>query len=479
MNLSFQKEEFIMTNTENSYGDTSAARLGANHGYRILGELACINAELAIANDVDAFARQWALQLWACDAPYGGGTLFGTKVAEATLDVASDPYAQPQQLYTETLARLPASGRDYSMVLVLASGQAGTFDRVHDFANYPGLERFSAPYLEGSVGYSIEGDSVVVEAERVINPRAAENSLSSLALELWALYQPYAGEQFAGAPLAGVQLGSLPGQQSFENVEWRLAFTPPPAGESWNVALMLREWTTDGYVTRDYRNFAAPLVWGFEAPQATQPVALESEKPAPAVLAAKPVVAAAAAAVAAKPSAAVETVVAVKPAAAVEAVVAAKPAVVTEAAAVAKPATTVEAVVAAKTVVVKDAAVPAKPAAAPVAAVKPPTALLDAAAKLASATAPAVIAAVPPVLAKSEAPAAKRLEAAAPQRAKDAALVSIQTATLDELSVVKGLNKKLASEIIKARPFRSLDELTRVRGIGDNLLRRLRTELTV
>jgi DNA uptake protein ComE-like DNA-binding protein len=478
MNLSFQKEEFIMTNTENSYGDTSAARLGANHGYRILGELACINAELAIANDVDAFARQWALQLWACDAPYGGGTLFGTKVAEATLDVASDPYAQPQQLYTETLARLPASGRDYSMVLVLASGQAGTFDRVHDFANYPVPERFSAPYLEGSVGYSIEGDSVVVQAERVINPRAAENSLSSLALELWALYQPYAGEQFAGAPLAGVQLGSLPGQQTFENVEWRLAFTPPPAGQSWNVTLMLREWTTDGYVTRDYRNFAAPLVWGFEAPQATQPVAVESEKPAPAVLAAKPVVAAAAA-VAAKPSAAVETVVAVKPAAAVEAVVAAKPAVVTEAAAVAKPATTVEAVVAAKTVVVKDAAVPAKPAAAPVAAVKPPTALLDAAAKLASATAPAVIAAVPPVLAKSEAPAAKRLEAAAPQRAKDAALVSIQTATLDELSVVKGLNKKLASEIIKARPFRSLDELTRVRGIGDNLLRRLRTELTV
>ena len=89
------------------------------------------------------------------------------------------------------------------------------------------------------------------------------------------------------------------------------------------------------------------------------------------------------------------------------------------------------------------------------------------------------MATVPPVLAKSEAPAAKRVEAAAPQRAKDAALVSIQTATLDELSVVKGLNKKLAVEIIKARPFRSLDELTRVRGIGDNLLRRLRSELTL
>jgi DNA uptake protein ComE-like DNA-binding protein len=403
-----------MTNTGNSYDDRSAARLGANHGYRIQGELACLNAELAIARDADAFARQWALQLWACDSPYGGGTLFGTKVAEAPLAVVADTQAQPQQLYAEMLAHLPASGRDYSMVLVLASGQAGTFDRVHDFANYPVRERFCAPYLEGNVGYSIEGDSVVVNAARVCNPRAAENSLSSLALELWALYEPYAGEQFAGVPLAGVELGSLPGQQAFECVERRLAFTPPPAGQSWNVTLMLREWTADGYVTRDYRNFAAPLVWDVQAPSEIAPSVLAPDK----------------------------SVVAPAPAKSAEAIAAAT------------------AGVASKSVAVTD---------------------VVASAKLASAATskPAATATVSPVLAKPEAPAAKRLEAPADPRAKTSALVSIQSASLEELTLVKGLNKRLAAEIIKARPFRSFEDLTRVRGIGDNMLRRLRSELTL
>jgi DNA uptake protein ComE-like DNA-binding protein len=57
--------------------------------------------------------------------------------------------------------------------------------------------------------------------------------------------------------------------------------------------------------------------------------------------------------------------------------------------------------------------------------------------------------------------------------------VSIQHATLQELSVVPGLNRKLAQEIIKARPFRALDELTRVRGIGEKTLRKLREVLSL
>jgi DNA uptake protein ComE-like DNA-binding protein len=45
--------------------------------------------------------------------------------------------------------------------------------------------------------------------------------------------------------------------------------------------------------------------------------------------------------------------------------------------------------------------------------------------------------------------------------------------------VVAGLNRKLAVAIVKARPFRSLDDLVRVRGIGDKTVRRLRAVLTV
>jgi competence ComEA-like helix-hairpin-helix protein len=60
-----------------------------------------------------------------------------------------------------------------------------------------------------------------------------------------------------------------------------------------------------------------------------------------------------------------------------------------------------------------------------------------------------------------------------------ARLVSINTASLDDLAKVEGLNRKLAAEIIKARPFRQFEDLTRVRGVGDKTLRRLRSVLSL
>ena len=53
-------------------------------------------------------------------------------------------------------------------------------------------------------------------------------------------------------------------------------------------------------------------------------------------------------------------------------------------------------------------------------------------------------------------------------------LTSIQTGSLDELARVKGLNLKLAREIIKARPFASLADLIRVRGIGQKTVDRIK-----
>jgi DNA uptake protein ComE-like DNA-binding protein len=58
-----------------------------------------------------------------------------------------------------------------------------------------------------------------------------------------------------------------------------------------------------------------------------------------------------------------------------------------------------------------------------------------------------------------------------------AARVCIHTATVDDLAAVPGLTKRLAQEIVRNRPFKSLDELLRVRGIGDKTLRKLRALL--
>ena len=58
-------------------------------------------------------------------------------------------------------------------------------------------------------------------------------------------------------------------------------------------------------------------------------------------------------------------------------------------------------------------------------------------------------------------------------------LVSLQTASVDELAKVKGLNLKIANEIIKARPFASLEDLIRVPGIGEKTLEALKRLLTI
>jgi DNA uptake protein ComE-like DNA-binding protein len=45
------------------------------------------------------------------------------------------------------------------------------------------------------------------------------------------------------------------------------------------------------------------------------------------------------------------------------------------------------------------------------------------------------------------------------------------------LAAVKGLSLKLAERILKKRPFRSLDELTKVEGVGGETLAKIRTKL--
>jgi DNA uptake protein ComE-like DNA-binding protein len=365
------------------------------------------------------------LQLWACDAPHSGGPLFGIKVAEAPLHVASDTL-EPLRLDTEALATVPGGLRDYSMVLVLASG-----DQVHDFANYPERQRFSTPHLEGSVGYRLEDDQVVLKADRIRSPRRSDNLSGSLSLELWAVAESYHGGSVTGSLLASVGLGRLAGQTSLDAVEQRARFNRPAIGE-WQVVLMLREWAgAAGFVTRDYCNFAVPYT-----ASETNPAARDAE----AGLAPKPAISATAPAPAPK---LISPAQAPKPAP-------------SAAAPESKPVTSeLRAKDHAERSVARSST---HPSPAPSARQKP----LDPQASASVANdAPAPIEAAPVA------------QAAAPTR------VSVLHASVEELCQVKGLNRKLAVEIVKARPFKTLDELVKVRGIGPKLLAELRARLTL
>jgi hypothetical protein len=355
-----------------------AVKLGASHGYRFDGDRVSLNAELAVSRDALDERGQWALQLWACETPYAGGSLSGIKIAEAPVALPLEPGDHHPRLDAAAAARLPAGQREYSMVLVLASGSAGAFDQVHDFANYPTRERFAVPHFQGTVGYRIDGETLVVSVERVRNPRSEDNLTGTLALELWALTAPYTGGAIegVGVRLADTQLERIAGQSALDHVEYAMPFTEPPADRS-QLVLTLREWTALGYETRDYCNFAAPY------------------RPA-------------------KPELAHELLAASAPA-----------------------------------------------------EVAPPQPPLH--------EAPLPIASLEPVAAKPEPAAAAVVDSASAEPAR----LSIQSASLDELTSVKGLNRKLAGEIVKNRPYTSVDQLLRVRGIGDKLLRKLRESLTL
>ena len=82
--------------------------------------------------------------------------------------------------------------------------------------------------------------------------------------------------------------------------------------------------------------------------------------------------------------------------------------------------------------------------------------------------------------------AAKAVAATAPAKAKVSekatraeALPSVNTASADELAAIKGLSKTVAKAIVAGRPYASLDELTRAKGMGEKLLAKLRQQLSL
>lgn len=345
---------------------TSDVRLGATHAYSFNGDHVRLDAELLVATSAKVEDLDWALQLWACAEPFDGHAGAGTLVAQVPIGpLSTEPL---QYVGAEGAAFPPAGHGTHTMVLVLVAGHHGHFDEVHDYANYPRRESFAQPEINGAAGFELGDGSATLHAEGITNPRAADNLSGTLSLELWALSAPYTSGKPDGVPLAASQLGCLGGQQAWHDVRVDAPAASKPAG-SWHIAMLLREWTPIGFVTRDYANFAQPVSWPETATVAPEAPAEAPAAPAP------------------------------------------------EAEPITKPA-------------------------------------------------------------KAGKAAAKTKSKDKPSKAKPA-VVSINTASSAELAAVKGLSKAVAAAIVAARPFASLDELLKVKGLGNKLLDKLKGSLTL
>jgi DNA uptake protein ComE-like DNA-binding protein len=422
-------------------------QIGSRHGYSIECDHASINAELEVPPHHSG--GEWMLELWATDHTYQEGPLTGLRIAQVAVELPTPIGPYLHQVEARIPARLPPSGRAYSMVLALVRQDADGQRNVDAFANYAELQAFIAPHLAGQADYQVDGNEVVLTADGIVNPRIEGNESGTLSLELWAF--PESDVSSEGQRLASAEMGSVSGQYWLQAVERRVAFSEPPVGRH-RMAMLLCEWTgADGYVARDRRDLASI----YERP-APAPVVAPAE---PVVALAEPVVASSEPAVASP--------------APVASTAASDPAE--------KPRLVPTAVVASAASVAAAAAEPiAAPASAtsvePIAAPAPATSKVT----VGKAAVASKVTVASKVSAATSAPAAAIAEPTPQAPAPTAlGLVSIQTAGVDELAKVEGLNLKIAKAIIKARPFTSLADLVRVPGIGEKSLARLKRLLSL
>ena len=399
----------------NNFSPSTIARLGENHGYRFEGDFVHLNAEVNFADTELAAGRSWALQLWASDRGFSGPELSGVKVAEMPIQ----PVAGSLLVTGLCNAMPPAGTADHVVGLALVASAADGQPEVGDLAVYPSGEVFFQPCLVGDVACTLNGGTAELAIDAIANPRAADNVSGTLALEVWALDAPYAGGSWTGSPVASLILGVLGGGSEWTGCRYNVPAALPVDGAA--LTVMLREWTPAGYVTRDYRNFAAAVA---KVEVVTKVEAVVTEEAAPK------------AEVAVK----AEPVVKVEAAAMVEAPVKAAPAPK------AKPA---------------DKPTAAVVAAKPAAAVKAP------------------VEARQPEVKKAEVKVAEKpvkKEVGIKEAAKP---VSVNKASEDELAAIKGLPREVARAIIAARPFAALDDVVKAKGMGLKKLAKLRDLLAL
>lgn len=308
-----------------------AARLVGVQGYRVQGDAALLQTQIEWLPAAQTLMH-WALQLWAVPfdtvsaAPEVSAQ--AVKVAELVLPVG------PGLVQIEDWAMaLPPAGRQAQQLRLLLVGgtTAGLADAVHDQTVFALPEQFVQPSFEGATYQLLDDGQVRLSAAQIRNPRAADNLSGTLALQLWALEQPYTGGAFTGFCLAQAELGTLAGQVAWQDVSVTAPVAMVPTG-SLLLCLMLREWTAAGPVSRDYVQFepielvapVAPVEVSEVAP-AGEPAVLPEAAAEPTSAAAEP---AAAAPVVAEVAAAVAAVTPAPVAAAkaAPAVVAAAPA---------------------------------------------------------------------------------------------------------------------------------------------------------
>lgn len=108
--------------------------------------------------------------------------------------------------------------------------------------------------MSGKVAWKTSGQKVNIRVGKVANLSNTGKS-GSLRLRLWALRSPYTGGSISGFVMGTRTLSPLTGGYAYTKIKGHVAFRRPPAGKYY-TAVTLEEFTTSGWVVRDYTSFS-------------------------------------------------------------------------------------------------------------------------------------------------------------------------------------------------------------------------------
>lgn len=218
-------------------------QLGANHGYQIDGDKIYLYAELQVPAALQGSSL--SLELWACQQPYLGGELYGSAIFSQSLSANSGEQQCSGPLHS------PTGSQPWSMVLLICSIGANGQRQIHDYCNYPQLQQFYQPLLQGGLNWQWQGNCLHGQLDAISNPRLADNLSGSLTLSLWSMALPYHGGPLAGEYLGGVSLGQLAGGHSWQPLAFSIEASATEARTGEALVLVLSEWGPLGQQPRD------------------------------------------------------------------------------------------------------------------------------------------------------------------------------------------------------------------------------------
>lgn len=199
------------------------------------------------------------LQLWACTAPYTGGTIQGSLLGSTGTINGLGPGQYYENLSRSMPYVPPKAAGTYHLVFVLLEYRAGNYVIVNhvNMTNPKALAPLPLFTMRGPSRWksSYEGGTVEIDVGKISHRRTGNSG--TLKLSVWATSAPYRGGALSGYEIGAVRKEALKPGFTYDNVKNVAKFVPPPNG-TYYVSIVLSEWADGAYRVVAHLPFDAP-----------------------------------------------------------------------------------------------------------------------------------------------------------------------------------------------------------------------------